>query len=81
MANSKKDRRYTMVNTLFVVLPTTLIMAVLSGFMKGWTVDNWTGELLKSWLFSLPIVYACVLFLLPLASKLTNKILERKENV
>ena len=78
MVNSNKDKRYKMVSTLFVVLPTTLIMAVLSGFMRGWTIENWTGELLKSWFISLPVVYACVLLLLPIANRLACKILGRR---
>ncbi|WP_394364194.1 DUF2798 domain-containing protein [Chryseobacterium indoltheticum] len=53
-------------------------MSVLSTFTKWVSFENWIGELFKSWLISLPIVYACVLLLLPLANKMTSKILDRK---
>ena len=81
MVNFRKDRHHRMVSTFFVVLPTTFIMSVVSSVMKARTVENWTGELLRSWLISLPIVYVCVLVLLPIASKLADKILNRKVNI
>ena len=81
MANSRKEHRYKIVSTFFVVLPTTFIMSALSGFMKEEADENWIGVLFKSWLISLPVVYACVLLLLPLANKLTSKILYKKVNV
>ena len=78
MENSKKDRRYRIVSTFFVVLPTTFLMSVLSIVTNAVSAENWIGELFKSWSFSLPIVYACVLLLLPLANKITSKILNIK---
>ncbi len=77
MVNSKKDRFYRLINTFFVVLPTTLVMSVFSKFSQRDTLENWIGEIFKSWFSSLPIVYICVLLLLPLANKITNKILTR----
>ncbi|NGM65085.1 DUF2798 domain-containing protein [Sphingobacterium sp. SGR-19] len=78
MVNSKKDRRYRIISTFFVVLPTTFVMSVLSSITDGVLAENWIGELFKSWFFSLPIVYACVLLLLPVANKITSKIFNRK---
>jgi len=78
MVNSKKDRRYKIISTFFVVLPTTFIMSLVSTFTKGLSSENWTGELFKSWFISIPIVYACVLLLLPLANKMTSKMLDEK---
>jgi len=81
MVNSKKDRRYQLISTFFVVLPTTFTMSVLSSLSKGVSLENWIGALFKSWLISLPVVYTCVLLLLPLANKLTGKILDKKVDV
>jgi len=78
MENSKKDRRYKIISTFLVVLPTTFIMAILSSFTKEVYVENWFSEFFKSWFISLPIVYTCVLLLLPLANKITSKILDKK---
>lgn len=78
MVNSKKDRRYRIISTFFVVLPTTFVMSILSSVNTEVLAENWMGELFKSWFFSLPIVYACVLLLLPVANKITSKILNRK---
>ncbi|MBT2623654.1 DUF2798 domain-containing protein [Chryseobacterium sp. ISL-6] len=78
MGNSNKDRHYRIISTFFVVLPTTFVMSVLPSFTNGVLSENWIGDLFKSWLFSLPIVYACVLLLVPVANKITSKILDRK---
>ncbi|WP_410500281.1 DUF2798 domain-containing protein [Chryseobacterium sp. JV274] len=78
MGNSNKDRRYRIISTFFVVLPTTFVMSVLPSFTAEILSENWIGDLFKSWFFSLPIVYTCVLLLLPFANKITSKILDRK---
>jgi hypothetical protein len=56
-------------------------MSVLSSVTDEVLDENWIGELFKSWFFSMPIVYACVLLLLPLANKITSRILDRKVNL
>ncbi|WP_434086987.1 DUF2798 domain-containing protein [Sphingobacterium faecium] len=81
MVNSKKDRRYRIISTFFVVLPTTFVISVLSIFTEEVSSENWIGELFKSWFFSLPIVYSCVLLLLPVANKITRKILNKKTHL
>lgn len=78
MVNSKKDRLYRIISVFFVVLPTTFVISVLSSFTKEVSSENWIGDLFKSWLFSLPIVYSCVLLLLPVANKIAGKILDKK---
>lgn len=78
MVNSKEDRRYRIISTLFVVLPTTFIMSFLSSITKEVLTKNWINELFKSWLISIPVVYACVIVLLPLANRITSKLLDRK---
>ncbi|WP_442946080.1 DUF2798 domain-containing protein [Olivibacter sp. CPCC 100613] len=77
MVNSKKDRCYRVISTFFVVLPTTFVISVLLSFTKGVTSENWMGEFFKSWFLSLPIAYSCVLLLLPVANKITSKILDK----
>ncbi|NGM64145.1 DUF2798 domain-containing protein [Sphingobacterium sp. SGR-19] len=78
MVNSKEDRRYRIISTLFVVLPTTFLMSFLSSITKEVLTKNWINELFKSWLISIPVVYACVIVLLPLANRITSKLLDRK---
>ena len=67
-----------MISTFFVVLPTTFVMSVLSSFTAEVSSESWIAELFKSWFFSLPVVYACVLLLLPLANRIAGKILDRE---
>ncbi|WP_430981170.1 DUF2798 domain-containing protein [Sphingobacterium kitahiroshimense] len=78
MVSFKKDKCYRIISTFFVVAPTTFVMSIISIVTDGGLSENLIGDLIKSWFFSLPIVYACVLLLLPLANKITGKILDRK---
>lgn len=77
MVNSKENKYYRMISTFFVVLPTTFVMSVLSSVTTEVLSENWIAELFRSWFYSLPIVYACVLLLLPFANKITSKILDK----
>ncbi|WP_160139982.1 DUF2798 domain-containing protein [Chryseobacterium sp. c4a] len=80
MVNSKilKDQHqyYRLLNTLFVVLPTTFTISVLSVFIKEVPDGKWIEAFFKSWAFSLPVAYVCVLLFLPVAHKITGIILK-----
>ncbi len=71
-----QHKYYRLLNTLFVVIPTTFIISILSVIIKEIPGGKWIETFLKSWAFSLPVAYICVLLLLPLANKITNNILK-----
>ncbi|QNL51937.1 DUF2798 domain-containing protein [Olivibacter sp. SDN3] len=68
---------YKFISTLFVVLPTTFVISVFSFLSKGISIENRMCEFFKSWFFSIPVAYLCVLLLLPLANTITNRILKK----
>lgn len=70
-------RYYKFINTFFIVLPTTFVISVISPFVKEVFIGYGSDDFIKSWLFLLPIAYLCVLLLLPLANKMTNRILKK----
>ncbi|WP_262711244.1 DUF2798 domain-containing protein [Aquimarina algicola] len=65
---------YTYVNTLFIVLPMTIIMALVGLWLNDGFVEHWIYGFLKSWIIMVPIAYFSVLIILPLAKKITDKI-------
>ncbi|MGH2622907.1 MAG: DUF2798 domain-containing protein [Sphingobacterium sp.] len=67
-----------MISTFLVVLPTTFLMAIISSIRNDNAPDNRILVLVEAWIISLPIVYACVLFFLPIAHKMASKLLEKK---
>lgn len=68
---------YKFINTFLVVLPTTLAISTILHLIKGTVIESRLDGFLRSWLFLLPIAYLCVLLLLPLANKITNRILKK----
>ncbi|PZQ98915.1 MAG: DUF2798 domain-containing protein [Flavobacterium psychrophilum] len=68
----KKHLRY--VNTLFVVIPMTLIMAFV-GLMRNYGFgENWFLKFLKAWSVMLPVAYAAAFIIIPNARKLAEKV-------
>ena len=67
-------RYYRYINTLFIVLPMTILMAFVGigrsyGFHAGWP-----GVFLKAWVVMFPVAYMAVLFIVPTAKKVTDKL-------
>jgi hypothetical protein len=67
---------YRFINTFIVVLPTTFVISVFSFLLKDISNGNRMSEFFKSWFFTIPIAYLCVLLLLPIANKITSRILK-----
>ncbi|WP_219226260.1 DUF2798 domain-containing protein [Pedobacter antarcticus] len=66
------------INTFFVVVPMTLIMAVGSSILnKSYLKESWIIPLLKSWLILLPFAYIFALLIIPLAKRLTSWIFKK----
>lgn len=65
------------INTLFVVIPMTLLMAIFSLILNnGYDKEAWINTFFKSWAIMLPVAYVFALIIIPLANKLTRYILE-----
>lgn len=66
-------RYYRYVHTLFIVLPMTILMALVGlarnyGFGEGWPI-----LFFRAWIVMFPIAYVAVLFIVPAAKKLTDR--------
>jgi hypothetical protein len=72
--NFKMDKKYfKYINTLFVVIPMTLIMAFV-GLMRNYGFgEDWFFKFLKAWSVMLPVAYIAAFIIIPIARKLAEK--------
>ena len=69
-----KQRHFKYINTLFVVIPMTLIMAFV-GLMRNYGFgEDWFLKFLKAWSVMLPVAYAVAFIIIPNARKLAEKV-------
>jgi len=74
---NKKYFKY--VNTLFVVVPMTLIMAFV-GVMRNYGFgEDWFFKFLKAWSVMLPVSYMAAFIIIPRARKLAEKVTSEKK--
>ncbi len=72
---NKKYFKY--LNTLFVVIPMTLIMAFV-GLMRNYGFGNdWFLKFLKAWSVMLPVAYLAAFVIIPNARKLAEKVITK----
>lgn len=62
------------INTLFVVIPMTLLMAFVGiartyGFGEGW---SW--KMFRSWIVMMPVAYVAAFFIIPAARRLSDRL-------
>lgn len=62
------------INTLFVVLPMTLIMSIVGVTRNAGFSDYWILKVLSTWLIMFPVAYLAAFFIIPVANKLTHKV-------
>lgn len=75
--NIMKKKHYKYLNTLFVVIPMTLIMAFV-GLMRNYGFgQDWFIKFLKAWSVMLPVAYAAAFIIIPNARKLSERILTK----
>jgi hypothetical protein len=61
-------------HTLFIVLPMTIIMALVSLARNYGFGDGWHLMFLRAWVVMFPVAYIAVLFIVPAAKKVTDKL-------
>jgi len=71
-------RYFKYINTLFIVIPMTLLMAFVGiarnyGFNEGWLLKMFQG-----WVVMLPVAYIAAFFIIPLARVLAEKVITNK---
>lgn len=69
---NKKYFKY--INTLFVVLPMTLIMAFVGLIRNYGFGEDWVSKFLKAWSVMLPVAYVAAFIIIPKARSLAEKV-------
>lgn len=69
-----KKKYFKYINTLFVVVPMTLIMAFVGLIRNYGFGEDWFLKFLKAWSIMLPVAYAAAFLIIPNAVKLATKL-------
>lgn len=69
-----KKKHFKYVNTLFVVIPMTLIMAFVGLIRNYGFGPDWFFKFLKAWTVMLPVAYAAAFLIIPNARKLSERV-------
>lgn len=69
-----KQKYFKYINTLFVVIPMTLIMAFV-GLVRNYGFgEDWFLKFLKAWSVMLPVAYGAAFIIIPRARKFAEKV-------
>ncbi|MBO9639911.1 DUF2798 domain-containing protein [Siphonobacter aquaeclarae] len=68
-----KRKYYKFVNTLFVVVPMTLVMAFVALLRNHGLTPGWVSLFFKAWSVMLPVAYLAAFLIIPRAKKLTDR--------
>jgi len=68
-----KKKYFKYVNTLFVVLPMTFIMAFVGLIRNYGFGEDWFLKFLNAWSVMLPVAYLAAFIIIPKARKLAEK--------
>ncbi|APA93557.1 MULTISPECIES: DUF2798 domain-containing protein [Myroides] len=71
-----KTKYYKYVNTLFVVIPMTLIMAFVGLIRNYGFGDGWFFMFLKAWSVMSPVAYASAFLIIPRARKYAERLIK-----
>ena len=67
-------RYFKYINTLFVVVPMTLIMAFVGVLRNYGFGEDWFFKFIKAWSVMLPVSYMAAFVIIPRARKLAEKV-------
>lgn len=68
-----KKKYFKYINTLFVVVPMTLIMAFVGLIRNYGFGEDWFFKFLKAWSVMLPVAYLAAFMIIPQARKMAEK--------
>jgi len=72
-----KKKHFKYINTLFVVIPMTLIMAFVGLIRNYGFGEDWFLKFLKAWSVMLPVAYAAAFLIIPQARKFAERVTAR----
>ncbi|HSJ69798.1 MAG TPA: DUF2798 domain-containing protein [Anditalea sp.] len=65
------------INTLFVVIPMTFIMAFVAIAKNHGLTDGWSTKLFNSWVVMVPVAYITAFFIIPIAKKMAENVVSK----
>lgn len=69
------DKRYLKyINTFFVVVPMTLLMALVGTGRTYGFGEGWFFAMFRSWIVMMPVAYVAAFFIIPAARRLSDRI-------
>ncbi|GAB3170616.1 DUF2798 domain-containing protein [Telluribacter humicola] len=71
------SRYLKFINTLFVVLPMTLLMAFVGIVRNHGFHEGWFELACKAWSVMFPVAYIAAFFIIPVAKRLAEKVTAR----
>lgn len=75
-----KKKYFKYINTLFVVVPMTLIMAFVGLIRNYGFGEDWFFKFLNAWSVMLPVAYLAAFLIIPRARKLAEKVTSEDKN-
>lgn len=69
-----KQKHFKYINTLFVVIPMTLIMAFVGLIRNYGFGEDWFIKFLKAWSIMAPVAYLAAFIIIPNARKLAERV-------
>lgn len=69
-----KQQHFKYINTLFVVIPMTLIMAFVGLIRNYGFGEDWFIKFLKAWSIMVPVAYVAAFIIIPNARKLAERV-------
>lgn len=69
-----KQQHFKYINTLFVVIPMTLIMAFVGLIRNYGFGEDWFIKFLKAWSIMVPVAYMAAFIIIPNARKLAERV-------
>ena len=70
-----KQKHFKYINTLFVVLPMTLIMAFVGLIRNYGFGEDWFLKFLKAWSVMMPVAYLAAFIIIPRARRLAEQVI------
>jgi len=75
-----KKKYFKYINTLFVVLPMTLVMAFVGTLRNNGFNDDLFLKFLNAWSVMLPAAYTAAFLIIPKARKLAEKVTKAEDS-
>ncbi|MDO1445537.1 DUF2798 domain-containing protein [Rhodocytophaga aerolata] len=69
-----RRKYFKYINTLFVVVPMTLIMAFVGVLRNYGFEEGWFDKFVNAWAVMMPVAYVAAFIIIPKARKLAEKV-------